>query len=687
MATTYTSDGRAIEAGYGADLYDAAHPKQPQPAKPPQAKTDDKPYQPVPVFGKEAAARALDSVTFGWGAQLAEKSGLISHQQAQSLQRQSDSYAKDNPWASVGIDLLVAGATLAIPGVGEGALGRAGASVARAIPGAARAGEAVGGAARAVGNLPVIKQGVQAAGSAANTMAGRGALYGGAQGALTGSAQGGEGHRMEGAIQGAQSGAMQGAALGGALGFLGAGRVRPLVEERVSPSFAVLNNVSLALKKEGKSMKDLNAWLDADPNRRIVDFSPGVADAVARASKTSAGAAGKLNESLRRDADTRSDRLVGGTAGAMQEGTQGSTLSFTRAPGDPLQKVRTEITAANQKLDTLGQQRDALYKQSRHELTPVTPELREILDHSDIKPMVKESLADYTNLRKTDPNSDVAKAPKYAYGKEIPSAVLDDVVKKVGAAMKQEGTGSVKYGSLQAAQNALKKQQTGAVVPARELNARLGREDNGTGLLGSQGWGNAYAQGLKTANMELFDRMSPEQKEHAAYGFVTGLGKYLQHAEQMPPGSLDKIAKNLKGDDAKKILGAKPASMASKVFADEAARARNNARIVGGAKKGADDSMAHVSEHVVGHAVGHATGLGRAGAIAVRAFMKSEGISEKAATELINTAMSPGGMAKLKATGKYPRRVLEKLYAIRQAPTTHAALNAQSASSRNSRED
>lgn len=666
---TYTNDGRNVETGIDPDAYDRAHPKAPAPpaAKDAQGRptTGTKPREETPLLGKAAGAKVLQSATFGWGADLAEKTGLVSKQNAAAIKREADNYSRDNPFASAGIDLLVAGATFAIPGVDAVASGRAAVSVARAVGDVVPVLGKVGGA--------IAKSGIgRVAGSVAGSTLGRGATYGAVQGAAQGSADAGEGNRINGALSGAGAGAVQGGIAGGVLGTV-AGRLAKPVTQSVAPKTANFNAINTALRADGITMKQLNERLAADPNLRIADISPRVAKLVAKAGSSSGGAADALGSTLRADAGGRADRLVKGTGEAVADAEPGhATLGRQLPPSKqpyPLDKVRQDVADS---LDKLGQQKDALYSQSRTELTPVSKELGDLLAHPDVKPILKESLGDYATLRRMDPSSDVAKAKKFKIGSEIPSAVLDDVQRKLGKLAQTEGTGSTRYGALKAAQAALKKQQTGTVVPARELAARLGNESNDTGLLGAQGFGNAYAQGFKQADIKAFRAMTDEQKHHAAFGMLSGLEQYLHNAARMPVGKMEQIAGALASPEAIEILGKRAASQTAKVFKDEGARMRTNAKMAGAGKAG-DDEADKVLSHVAAHTVSHATGLGAVGAGVLR-FLMSSGFTEKSAQDLIKTATMPGGMAHLKSRG-VPRKVLESLYAMKG--TTRAALDNQ----------
>ncbi|WP_454825930.1 hypothetical protein [Paraburkholderia xenovorans] len=590
---------------------------------------------------------------------MGEKVGLIDKAQTRAIENLAKDYDHDNPFAAVGIDLAVAGATMLIPGADVITGGRALAGVAKLAGRAA----------------PAIERGTAAL---ADTAIVRGAGFGAVQGGLQGAADAGEGNRMSGAAKGATQGAVAGSLVGGAGRLVG--KTLAPVANAIAPRQAAFTEINAALRKEGKTLKQLNDFLAANPGSRVADFSPGVARVVGAAGRTTGGAADSLNAALREDATGQAGRVTSGVAKGL-EGNDSSKLHLpaalppSRQPY-PLQQARDEVV---RRLDDLAAKKDAAYSTARQELTTITPELKDALDHPEVKGLVEKAYKDYANLRRADPTSDVAKAPKFRAGKEMPSAVLEDLQRAVGKAAYEEGTGSTRYGALKAAQEALKKGQTGTMPTAQQLAARLGSEDTQTGLRGAQAWGAAFSKGLKGADIDVFRKMNPEQKQHAAIGMLTGLEAYLHQAGRLPEGALDKVVSALRSPEIEEVLGKKTVNQVKQVYAKEAARQRANT-LMAGAGGAKDRDIEQAAGHVTSHVVAHATGLGRAGMLAFRFLTSEGGMTEAQARNVIDMAGKPGGMKTLKEMG-YTRKVMDKLYAMRGAPTTRAALNNQQAHS------
>lgn len=633
--------------------YDRANPKRPTA---PGSKVDatGRPTtgtvakQPVPLVGNAAGARAFDSATLGLGEKAV---GLIDQHLANHIKKLSEDYDSQHPWASAGIDLVVAGATMAIPGVDEVASGRALGSVARA------GGEAVGRAFPAVGRVAgtVADSGAgRAVGSAASRFAdssvGKGVGYGAVAGGVRGGTDAQPGDAFRGAVNGALTGGAFGAAGGAALGQ--AGRIaQPLLEKvgALSASKASAEQFAAVLKKEGKSLADLNKFMDENPNARIADYSKGAAALVTKAGKTSNAAREHLGDTLRADAGGQSERLR------------------DVAKSTPLASTREDMT---DEIDRLTAQRDQGYASGRTEITPLTPALKEALSHPDVAPILKDSLKSYAGLRK-DAGSDVARAAKYKNGAEIPSAVLEDVQKAVGKAMKKEGTGSTKYGELQSVQKALKAGQTGSVLEGQTAAALLGKPKNGTGILGAKEWGASkwgfgFSQGLKSADMDSFRGFTDLQKEYARLGMLDGLSAYLRKSGQLGEAKINQIAAGFKEPEIREALGARNANQIHKAFINEAGRLRNSAAMTKAAARD-EAGLAHGIGQVVGQVVAHVVpggpAIGHAALVVARTLMRN-GMTAKQAQFAIDMAARPGGIEILKKSG-VDRKVLDSLYSLR----------------------
>ena len=522
---------------------------------------------------------------------------IFGKQAADTTRQLVKDYDHDNPMASFGIDLAATAVqSAAIPTVG------------------------VSGVAGAVGRL---------------------ATGGAGMGALQGAGQGGD---MQERMANAAKGAVVGGVVGGAAGYLGK-VAQPALEKMgvMDAAKGAFQKVSAALKSDGKTMADLQNFLKANPGARAADFSPRVAEAVGKAG----GVTNKTSETL--GTAVRED--TAGQAGRVSGGVQ---------QGQPLAKVKQDMISD---LDSLSRQTKAKYTQSKTELNPVSPALRDILEHPEVEPLFKKAIADF-NAGKSAGVSDLANAPKIQLkGKDLtglPSALLDDLQKAVGKAAEEEGTGSIRYGTLKAAQQGLKNEQTGAVKEAQGLAARLGGEQSGTGILGAQEFGHAFAFGLKKADTAVWNNIkgNPEMVQYARLGMLNGLDEYLANSSRMTEGSLTKIADKLRTPEVEEVLGKKGANDVRKVFEKEAARQRVNASM----QKGGNRQAAFHEENesrMASHAANVVGGMGHVLGTTVR-LLSGTGMSEKQAMNVIQMAAQPGGLAKLQAGGA-PKKVIDIL--------------------------
>jgi hypothetical protein len=562
--------------------------------------TGTAPKKEVPYVGKEAAAKALQSATFGFGADIA---GAISGKQMeQSIRQMEKSYDSAHPLASFGIDLAVAGAMSALP-----------------VLGAAKDAELAASGAK---------------------LAAKAALGGAAYGGLSGAGSGGDvGTRAEHALTAAIGGAAFGA--GGAV----AGKALVPFAEKIglaSSEKSAANAVISALKKEGKTPAELDAFLKANPDARIADFSPKVAEAVGKAGGLTNKSATAVGDVARSDKEAQLGRLTSEAENAT-----------------PLQKSKQEMI---DNIDKLRRQTKDTYTLSKTESVSVTPELQRILDHPEVRPLYDQAVRDFGAGKKAG-IADLQAAPKMAVKggqvQSIPSAMLDDLQKAVGKAAEDEGVGSIRYGTLSAAQRALKDQQTGNIVNAQKLAARLGGEESKSGVLGAQQWGHQYAFGLGSADIEAFRVMSSEQKEYARLGMLSGLEAYLHKHARMPEGALTGIADQMRAPMLTEVLGDKTANDVRKVFSKEAARARVTAEVERGGNRRAafnEENQGRMLGHaanVVLSAGGHIIGTG------VR-LLTANGMSEKQAVNIVNIASQPGGFARLQSMGM-DRRLIDRL--------------------------
>lgn len=535
-----------------------------------------------PVNPAALGSKVLQSATFGFGADAA--GAIFGKQSEQAIRGLEKQYDKDNPFWSFGIDLAVG----AVEGmaVGGGSLPATGARL----------------AARAVGG---------------------GAVYG----ALSGAGSGGS-------LEERGKKALEGGLVGGALGGVaaGAGKVLGPALDRMgkmgyNQASKAADAIKAALKSDGKTPQELDSFMRANPNARIADFSPKVADLIGQVGGQSNPVARQLGTNLRGDMSGQLQRL--------------------QNPSQPLLHVKQQLA---DNLDNLQKKMSQEYKSAYGEVTPLTPELKSALDHPEVRPMVADVLNDYRNLRR-DPSSNVAQAPKYKEGAEIPTAVVDDLQKRLGAAARDPANmGTMKAGAFQAAHKELKGAQPASLDAAQRLAATVGGEDSKTGIIGAQTWGSQFAMGLKTADMSQWRDMNPVQKQYARIGMVDGMERYLREKGQMTEGTLTKLASKMDDPVVREVLGPKEANQVKKVFSTEAARSRTSATMASGGSH-----RAQFEEENLGRAVAHMANVGIPGAHSVVGtglrVLRSIGVPEERAKAMIDIATKPGGLQRLQAAG------------------------------------
>jgi hypothetical protein len=591
-------DSRVAQYGGASSSQVAALKQKYQPASAAKPKTAPQPAktETSALDAKGIAATALQSATLGTAATVA---GALGFKQMEATIRDTEKhYRADHPLAAFGVDLAVAGATGLIPGLGEANAAKVGAAGLGLV--AKRA--AVGGA------------------------------MGGAMGANSVSSGASGGEHVRAGVEGAAIGALGSLGLS-ALGTLAAPLLNRMGAVGFDASRAAAEQLKLALKKDGKSVSELAEYMRANPDGRLADFSPKVASLVGKEGGRTQGTAKALGDTLRQDASGQAERISAGVASTQ-----------------PLQRTKESMIDNIEKLQT---QRKDTYTLSKTESVAVTPELQRILDHPEVKPMYEHAMKDFKAGREAG-ISDLQAAPKPRMKDgqvtSIPSAALDDLQKAIGKAAQDEGPGSIRYGTLSAAQRAVKDQQTGNIVNAQQLAARLGGEDSKTGILGAQSWGHSYAFGMKNADIEQFRGMNAEQKEYAKLGMVDGMEKYINDAGRMSEGALTKIADRMRDPQLVEVLGDKNANDIRKVFMKEAARQRVSSEVSKGGNHQAEfhtENEARMASHGVNVAASKAIpGLGTALRLA-HEFK----IPEKQALAMIDIATKPGGIQRLKDAG------------------------------------
>ena len=391
----------------------------------------------------------------------------------------------------------------------------------------------------------------------------KGAAIGSVMGALNGAGSGGTlEERGKKAASGAVTGGLGGAAFGG-IGTL----LKPLADRFGKMGFNTANQaaeaISATLKKDGKTPQELESFMRQNPTARIADFSPKVADLVGEAGSSSQGGARKLGTAIREDVSAQQSRLQ----------TQSS----------PLQHVKDQMSSNLKGLET---QRKQAYDTAYSEITPLTPELKSALSHKDVEPLVKQSLEDFGTMR-TRSGSPQSQAAKYKVGSELPTAVIDDLQKKVGAMAKDPSAiGTMRAGALQTAQSALKDAQPATLDRAQRLAASVGGEESKSGIIGAQTWGSQYAFGLGTAPIEQFRTMNPLQKQYAKLGMTDGMERYLLDKGSLGESRLRQIGDKLgKDPEIREVLGDKEANAMKKVFIKEADRMRTSTTMASGGSK------------------------------------------------------------------------------------------------------
>ena len=420
---------------------------------------------------------------------------------------------------------------------------------------------------------------------------------------------------------------MEGAAA--ALGFSGVGAGLRAVGNLVgklgfSQPRAAYERILRALATDGKTPQQLEAFLGKNPDSRIADFSPKVADLVAKASGKSNAAARALGSNVRADAEGQASRLYN--------------------PSQPLQHVKQQLA---DNLEGLQKQMSAQYRSAYAEVTPLTTELKAALDHPDVKPLVDEVLADYQKLR-MNPKSAAAQAPKYKVGEEIPTAVIDDLQKRVSrAASDKDAIGTMKAGGLQAAHAALKDAQPASLDVAQRLAATVGGEASETGILGAQQWGAQFAFGMKSAPIEQWRAMNLLQREYARIGMTDGLERYLREHPRMPEGVLNKIGDKMNDPQIREVLGDRTANQIKKAFRGEAARVRVSDQMArGGSRRAAfeEENTERMASHAGNILGGHVIGT-------ITRLATSVGFTPAQAEQIIDIATKPGGVERLRQAG------------------------------------
>jgi hypothetical protein len=570
----------------------------------------------IPIFGKEAAVKAFQSATFGGGADLVRL--FTGKQNEHTIRQIAYDYDDQHPLAGFGIDLVTAGTMSFIPGIGGAK------------------------------DVETLTKGAELAAKMAKASKlkayGKAALGGAAYGGLTGVFGGGDlGTRAEHGVENAALGGV----LGPTLSYAGKA-ARPLLEKMglASAEKGAAQKILSAINKSGKTPAEFDAFIKKNPNGRLADFSEHVSDVVAKAGGLTQNTARAISKIADADRESQIRRIYSGAEAAT-----------------PLDKTKEEMF---QNIDKLRTQKNAAYKLSKTEEQGVSPELRNTLNHPAVKPIVENAIKDYGQAKAIGVH-DILESPKPHFKgdtlERIPSALLDDIQIELRKAANAQETSTTLKGTLNAALDAIKSHQEGTIKDAQSLASRLGGEHliNGepTGIIGAQKWGQDYAFGTKDADINVFRKFTPEQKEYAKLGMLMGLEEYLYKHNRMAPGALNGIADGLKNPKITEVLGKKAANDARKVFVRESARAKVTANIEkGGSRVAAFNaenqkrSLSH-GANVLVSAAGHVLGTGVS-------LLTASGMSEKQAMAIMNIATKPGGLSKLYKSGM-DKKLVDKL--------------------------
>lgn len=529
---------------------------------------------------KQLSAKTVQSATLGFGADIAGK--VWGKDSEVALRKLAQQYDDKHPLAGIAIDVATAGATALIPGVGEGAIARAGA-----------------------------------------TIAGRTAI-----GATIGAAAGvGAGGNVDQRIKHGGEGAIEGAALTLGLGAAGKILFAP-VFNRLGPAGysqakSAADEIKTTLAKEGKSPAALDAFMQQNPNARLADFSPKVADLVSKAADKSNDTARQLAANIRQDQAAQQARIT--------------------REAQPLLSLKDGMHETAEKM---AAERDAVYEKARGtEIVPISTELKKVLDHPDVAPMFKEATEETVKAKQAGRLKNLPDAPEG----HTSSYALDETQRKIGQAAEDVGTGVGQQGTLKKLQSDLNNQLTPTMQRAQLRAAQIGEIDR------AQEWGHGYAKGLKTSPIEDFRKLSDVGQQYARLGVANGLEDYVR-AGRLTNTQLTSLADSLKDPAMVEVLGSRNASQAAKIFKAEAARVRTNTAMVQGGS-----NRTRLNELIEENAAGHVanTALGGWGGSALRMIQRL-GMSEPQAKSIIDIATKPGGIDRLRKAG-IDSNVLDKM--------------------------
>lgn len=579
------------------------------------AKKMSQPPEPLPwnrsperqQANKELGAKISQSASMGFEADIQE---MLNKGRGEEIRKLSNQYDMKHPLAGLALDVGI--------GIAE---------------------SAVASPIKAVGLMGATGKSVAAA---AGGLAGRTAV-GGATGAVMGAGRGGDADTR---AENATTGAIEGAAASLGLGLAGKLIIKPLFDRLGTAGFsqakAAADDIKKALAKGGKSIQDLNKFLTDNPGARVVDFFSGKAkdtltDLVAQAGSKSKEVGRMVSTAVEKDMSQLGKRI------------EGATGKLTTIKNDMLDQVK-KIT----------QERDSAYAKANETIAPLTDDLKAMLRLPSVAPLWKEVQSEIGEKFKMGQTT----FGKYNASKEAPVQALDELQRRL-TAMGEDFLGSAHKGTLDKMARVASERAGPALTEAQYLASQAGAMERG------QTWGHDFAKALKTGSMEEFGKLSDLGKEHAKLGVITGLEDYLTNHQRIGQSGLLKISDFLKTDEMASVLGRREAAQASKVFKNEAARAKVNTELLQG-QTGRSEFLKEKGE-MVGAAAVNAVAPGKIGTIF--RFLNAQGFSEERAKNIVQIAMSPNGMKKLKDAG-VKQNVLDK---VMEATKTGGAAPARAA--------
>jgi hypothetical protein len=547
----------------------------------------------TPMAPSELGAKTLQSATLGFGADVAGKIG--GKPVETSIRRLAQQFDDKHPLAGVAIDLATATAWSAVPGIGE----------------AADAGKA----------SQLLARGAKMT----EGMMGRTAVGAGV-GAAAGAGAGGD---ADARTRHAGEGALEGGIAAAGLGGLGKFVLKPVFDHMgFSQAKEAADSIQAALKKEGKSVQGLDEFIQKNPNARIADYSPKVADLVNKAVSTGNDAARAAQQAVVKDTARQNARIA--------------------QDAQPMLKITNDI---RDELNDLGKDRNDKYNFAHTEIAPLTPELQQVLNSPSVKPHFDAAvtkLAQDKAMPASAMGSKAALVPKYNVGKEVPNYILDETQRGIENAIK-EGTGTDTSG-LMAARAMINRSATPSLSDAQMAAARAQKAQD------AQDWGFKYSRAQKAAPIDEFRKMGPAEQKYAQLGIVNGLQGYLADTSRLSEGQLRKLSDYVKDPTIVEALGKRNASQASAIFRKEADRAKTNKQMLNGVS-GRADYAEMASENAAAHIGNVAAKNVIPGAGTLMRLAHSLGIPQSRAKAIIDIAAKPGGLDRLRKAGVSPSTI------------------------------